>query len=222
MVTTEAKTTVKSDDPFIRAVEVLRNQAQSLGDEILWLWDDAIHFWQKSVAKAKTTGVGSQEHERLLRAAVLTAGAAFEAFTNFLSFRITGEGLSLSEFEADVLRETKREVRGGEVREVKGKYPAQERFLLLYRIVSGGEQFEAQWKNDLESAFEIRDAIVHPKPGNVLRLSVDERGSKAALGFLSADMFLALEAAKRTQRKGAFNRLGGGLNAADTPPKTNS
>lgn len=162
-----------------------------LGGKTLQLWEDARHFFSYCNTKA---AVASGDRERLLRAAVIMASAAFEAWTNFLAERIVRDGQvsrhKLTETEADFLREKQKRLENGKIIERSGKYSSTDRFLLLCRIVSGADP-SSSLCDCLRCSFETRDHLVHPKPGSSGHSLNSKRAESAYLGFLAADIFLA-------------------------------
>lgn len=161
-----------------------------LGPEVAERWQDVVWFLKKAEASVSDT-----KRERLLRAAVLTAAAAFEAYTNFLADRITqvGEvrGRRPTEFEMDCLREKHSVLENGKVQKKRKLYSAKERFLLLHNLLSGGRELPKEVGLRLGESFDVRDELVHPKPSFATTLLENNRGVDAVGGFLGADFVLS-------------------------------
>jgi len=178
------------DDTRLDAAFQFLNNMASLGEEVLRLWFDAFHFWGE-LKRLRDPG----KRERSLRAAVLSAAAGIEALTNFLAERIVLEegvrGRKLTESEIDCLRERRKVLRNGEVAGETARYSSKDRFLLLFRLVSGGEQFPAHLRAELDSSFKTRDQLVHPKPGISIELNRDGKGEKAVFGFVKCAQHLS-------------------------------
>jgi hypothetical protein len=106
---------------------------------------------------------------RLVRAAVLTAAAAFEAVTNYLSDQLlqAGEvhGNKLTEAEMGCLREKRKCLEGGRITERKQLYSSKDRFMLLFALFLGGKDLGEDARAQLQKSFLVRDELVHPKPG---------------------------------------------------------
>jgi hypothetical protein len=175
------------------AFEEFEKLKAALGDDVSQLWADAIEFYLE-VAKNQPP-MEQNVRRRLARAAVLTAAAAFEAVTNFLSAQVAldpkiGEG-ELTQAEADCLLEKRRYLENGEVKVRRQIYKSKDRFLLLLNIL-GGKPRGKGYPPDLEKSFEVRDRLVHPKPGEVADILSGDSWSSAVLGFLKADLILAL------------------------------
>jgi hypothetical protein len=153
---------------------------EQLGPPAPRLWEDARHFFLKSQGKR----VSAERKERLIRAAVVLASAAFEGWTNFLAGELLQNGQllvgrKLTDDEADRLFERRK------------RYSAKSRFLLLCRIFNGGREPGSSICETLSFSFETRDEIVHPKPGKFAEILRSGPGWKAFSGFLVADIFLA-------------------------------
>ncbi len=118
------------------------------------------------------------------------AAAAFEGFVNYFAEKVVqvGEarGITLSQFEVDCLRERRRVLENGDVKERKQIYSSKERFLLLRKKLAHGEGIPREWEAKLDASIKVRDMLVHPKPGNPFQL--DER---AAMGFFTAALWLS-------------------------------
>jgi len=152
------------------------------------LWDDAVRFFGESHGKK----VSAHRRARLLRVTVLTAAAAFEGWTNFLAVDVVSNARlvakKLTEFEIDCLSEQRKSLlESGKVKPEKGKFSSILRFALLYRILSNGA-LPAKLHSALKAAIDVRDALVHPKPGN----SVDQATLREAfVSYWAADVALA-------------------------------
>ena len=188
------------------------NNTSSLGKEVSQLWLDALQFLNDA-ERMKSP----EKRERLLRASILTAAAAFEAWTNFLADRIAqaGEvaGGRLGEFEIDCLREKHKVLQKGKVKDERKLYSAKDRFLLLFRLLSGDKEFPDEMLSRLEKSFEVRDEVVHPKPGISINLGENRRGHDAVYGFLQADLILSKVWGGRkftATPRGTFASLGSG------------
>jgi hypothetical protein len=198
---------VDAFDTFVQAYADFESKSRELGPEIHRLWTDAISFHTQSMEAARTSN--KDEQERFLRAAVLVASAAFEGFTNFLAQSVVSAGAKMSEFEKNILQEKQERINDrGNVEEPKAKVGALPRFLLLYRICSNGLSFEEESYQKLKSAFQLRDEIVHPKPGCDLSLSTGNRGTKAFLDFMTADMMLTMVAKDNPVSRKVFSKIG--------------
>ena len=129
------------------------------------LWWDAIKFF----AQANRGHVGKERKSRLLRAAVLTAAGAFEAWTNFLAEEIAHGGLPngrrLTDIERDVLLERRRVLEGGVIKTMSQKYPALDRFLFLFGVVSDGRLLELKLCSMLKKSFEVQRCTGAPEAG---------------------------------------------------------
>jgi hypothetical protein len=167
-----------------------QTQARWLGDDVFQLWDDALEFMIDASKISDEPGSNRVRKEKSIRAGVLFSAAAFEAWTNYLADRLIHFGFAMTEAEKDVLQERKRVLENGNIKERPQIYKSLERFLLLYRLVSG-RQLEEKTLSNLTSAFTVRDEIVHPKPNKVLDLFGDSKGGKAVFGFLVAEFILA-------------------------------
>ena len=162
--------------------------SERLPKEASQLWYDAIRFFVESRRKR----VSAERRARLWRATVLTAAAAFEGWTNFLAVDVVSNARlvarKLSEFEIDCLSEQRKSLRDRVKVDVeKGKLSSISRFALLYRILGNGE-LPDKLHSALKAAIGVRDALVHPKPGN----SVDQaRLREAFVSYWAADIALA-------------------------------
>jgi len=172
-------------------IDFLNNVGAALGQEVIQLWRDAWELYDK-VERLKDP----HKIEPLLRAVVLTASAGFEAFTNFLAYRLVqaGEvaGHRLTESEMDCLEEKQRVLENGKITARKKLYSAKERYLLLFRLLGGNEDLPHNVRTELDNSFKIRDQLVHPKPGQPVKLAENEglNGMRAFYGFLNADLHL--------------------------------
>ena len=162
-----------------------------LGENATLLWMDAIEFWTSTNKKRITT----QRKVRLLRAAVLLAAAAFEAWTNFVAENVVQvravAGRGLTEAELDVLCERRKVIRDGTIKEEKARYSSADRFLLLFQILNGNRGLPKKLRTQLKSAFDTRNELVHPKPGKFADVLESGRGSVVIGTFLAADIELA-------------------------------
>ena len=152
-----------------------------LGDPLPQLWTDALEYMREGKRAIGRDEVISQG---FLRVSVFMAAAAFEGFVNYLAERVVQLGktnsIQLNQFEIDCLRETRRILVNGDVKERKQIYGSKERFLLLYNKLGQGLSFsDSEWGPKLDASIKVRDMLVHPKPGHLVQL--DE---KAAMGFL--------------------------------------
>jgi len=164
-----------------------RELARDLGPEASELWGDAFAFMKASGGKR----IIEKRRKRYLRAAVVTAAAAFEGWTNFLAASVIAKpeivGRALTEFELDCLCEKQKKLDGGAVRESQGRYRSQDRFLLLLGILNGERELPKE--PGLRTSFQIRDRLVHPKPGGSVAPSDLH---DAFFGFLGADIDLGI------------------------------
>ena len=209
MTTTVANSENGTDatDVFVEAFADFESKSQELGPEVHLLWTDAISFHNGALQAAQLGK--TEEQERYLRAAVLVAAAAFEGFTNFFARSVIYDGLQMKEIERNALSEESERIdERGEIKSTKTKIGSAARFLLLYRLCSKGKQLDEKTKAKLESAFKVRDALVHPKPGCQVSLSVENRGTKAFLDFMTADMMLTQEAKANATPRSLFSRIG--------------
>lgn len=169
------------------------NLKQALGPEVVQLWSDAFDYLRE--ARPSRPHITPERRMRLARSAVLTAAAAFEAVTNFLAERVaehpTGTQQLLSEFEIDCLRERRRVLEAGVVREKKQIYSSKDRFLLVLRILSGSDKHNEAIIMTLEESILLRDRLVHPKPHAPVDVLANDSWSQAFMGFLAADLILA-------------------------------
>ncbi|MGD0698038.1 MAG: hypothetical protein ABSB82_24750 [Terriglobia bacterium] len=172
---------------------------RALGDEVGTLWSDAMRLFLD--AHPSSDRIKPERKRRLLRAAVLTAAGAFESLTNFLSEMViekgSVEGRPLDAAEIDALRETRRFLEGGRLKERKQLYNSKDRFMFLYQIISGGKEYESGLAGELNASFGVRDRLVHPKPGRSTEIFDVPMLSRAFFGFLRADMVLAAEWERR-------------------------
>jgi hypothetical protein len=165
----------------------------ALGSDATQLWSDASEFYADA-----QSGPEDQPDckSRLMRAAVLGAAAAFESTTNYLAEEIAVRGSvgtrHLTETEVDIRRERRRVLEGGIIKERKALYSSMNRFLLLYRLLSGGSDYGKKVTGELTESFEIRDRLVHPKPGAPVSALPHEQLVAAVLGFFRADLALAV------------------------------
>lgn len=185
---------------------------ESLGRDVVQLWSDAFDFFRE--VRPTRPRITVEHRQRLARAAVLTAAAAYEAVTNFLSDQILEappiEGFALTEFEIDCLREKRKVLDGGIVNEGKQFYSSKERFLLVLRLSTEGPAHDKTFVESLDRSFKLRDSLVHPKPGAFVGMLTDESWTSAYLGFLTADLVLARMWALRKRQGSIKQRAFGG------------
>jgi len=188
-----SKASLDAIDAYIRAYEEFEKKSRDLGPEVHVLWTDAHYFFGRSLEAAKLGK--TDEEERFLRATVLVAAAAFESFTNFLAHSVVNSSAQMTEFERNILLEQQERVNDkGQVHTSKSKCGTLQRFLLLFRICSTGRDFDEDTRKELQEALDVRDAIVHPKPGCNLNLAAERRGIKVFHDFLTADIMLTVVA----------------------------
>lgn len=195
-------------DNFSEVFSEFFKNVKTLGGPVSQLWSDGFDFMLE--ARPGKRGVGVEKRQRLLRAAILTSAAAFEAFTNHLAGRIVQASevpaRKLTEFEMDCLSEKHRILEKGRIKENRKLYSAKDRFLLLFRLLTGDKEFPSDLLAELDNSFRIRDMLVHPKPGVSIDVSKDNMAEKVVFGFLKADLFLS--------------RVWGGREFVPTPPGT--
>jgi hypothetical protein len=165
-----------------------------LGSDVTQLWSDASEFYKEARSSPENQ---PDRKSRLMRAAVLGAAAAFESTTNFLAEQVAARGRvgtrHLTEAEVDVLREKGRVLEEkGTIKQRKVLYSSKKRFLLLYRLISGGREYGKKSIDELTNSFEVRDRLVHPKPGASISDVPPEELGAAVLGFLRADLILTV------------------------------
>lgn len=165
----------------------------ALGSDVTQLWADASEFYAEAQSRSEEE---PDRKSRLMRAAVLGAAAAFESTTNYLAEEIAARGSvgtrQLTETEVDILRERRRVLDGGAIKERKALYSSMNRFLLLYRLLSGGSDYGRKVTSELTESFAIRDRLVHPKPAAPVSAMLHEQMVAAVVGFFRADLALAL------------------------------
>jgi hypothetical protein len=158
-----------------------------LGDPLPQLWADALGYVREG---KKAIGRDEIIAQGFLRVSVFMAAAAFEGFVNYLAEKVVqaGEidGIKLSQFEVDCLRERRRVLEDGEVKEKRQIYSTKERFLLLRKKLGHGHGLPPEYEARLDASIKVRDMLVHPKPGNLFPL--DER---TAMGFFAAAIWLS-------------------------------
>jgi len=184
----------ETDNTLLEAFGKFGRLQDALGRDVSQLWLDAVDFLTKS--NPDKPRVSADRRRQLARAAVLTAAAAFEAVTNYLSGQVVqagavGGGKSLSQAESDCLREKRKVLEGGKIKERRQMYSSKDRFLLLFTLLSQGHDVGQKGRADLERSFEVRDRLVHPRPGDSVDLLGDNTARNAVLGFLMADVLLA-------------------------------
>jgi len=164
---------------------------EQLGENPTQLWMDVIQLWASTFKKRITV----QRKARLLRGAVLLAAAAFEAWTNFLAGMVIQVGTvasrRLTEAEIDCLKERRKVLRDGKIKEEKVRYSSADRFLLLFQILNGNQALPEHLHTQLKSAFVTRDELVHPKPEKFADVLESGRGSIVIATFLAVDIELA-------------------------------
>jgi len=189
----ESKVEQVSNSALQKLVRDFARLKDYLGEEVSRLWSDAEDFLREAIADGP--GATPARTQRVARAAVLTAAAAFEAVTNYLSEQVVqaGEvlGKELRESEIDCLREKRKVLENGKIMERKQTHSSKDRFLLLYSLLSKGRDLRDSTRARLNSSFRVRDGLVHPKPGASIDLLRDDAAEKAVMGFLIADLLLA-------------------------------
>jgi hypothetical protein len=208
----EVKEQAESESAASAAFTDFEKLKEFLGQDVVQLWSDASDFFL--AANPSKPHVSHERRQRLGRAAVLTAAAAFEAVTNFLSEQILragpAGGYTLTEYQIDCLREKRKYLDGGMVKEKNQIYSSKERFLLLFRLVTGLPDRHKTLFQDLDRSFELRDRLVHPKPGPSVGILTDQMWTSAFLGFLTADLVLARMWVVRRKEGSVKHRAFGG------------
>jgi hypothetical protein len=172
-----------------------------LGIEVNHLWGDAFMFSKEARRIESDQGLSFVRKEQLLRASVLSSAAAFEASTNFLADRLIKLGGRMTDAERDFLQERKWELKDGSLKAHNCcRTSAKERFLLLFRLVTRGRDLGAEGRKELDTAFEIRNELAHPKPGRVFGVSEDSRAERALVGFFYAQLLLFRGFGKRFRK----------------------
>ena len=165
----------------------LFENAGKLGGPVSELWTDALHLLLDALP---TKRMREERRQRILRSSVLMASAASEAFVNYLAGKVVEaediRGARLTEFERDCLRGKRRRLEKGEVREERQLLSTKERCLLLLRLLKADRDHLQRETGLLEKSIEVRDKIVHPKPGT--SVSVDH---EAVVGFFRVAMLLS-------------------------------
>ena len=161
-----------------------------LGEEAARLWTDAIMLFRN----ANKRRVSVARKASLLRAAVIMAAAALEGWTNFLAEKLAQDGRAgarvLTEAGMDCLCERRKVLRDGKVIDDKARYSSIDRFLLLFRLLTGSEP-RGPLRAALKLGFETRDELVHPKPAKPFDILESGRGWDAFSNFLGAEVILA-------------------------------
>jgi len=171
-----------------QALAKFADLADHLGSEASQLWGDAFALWKAARARR----LRPDRRARFWRAAVVMASAGFEGWTNYLAEKVMStqrvSASRPSEFELDCLHERQKRLRDGGVVEEEGRFSSKNQFLLLYRLLNGGQSLDPGIGRRLESSLKLRDRLVHPKPGQPIDALELER---AYNGFLEADVALA-------------------------------
>jgi hypothetical protein len=151
------------------------------------LFEDSEYFLQEA---KKLEAKDPHVSRRYVRAAIITALTAVEAFVNTMLFLLE-EGTDLDLAETAFVQEKRLEltedgyfgVRGHRFSSLEEKI----RFLHWRREGVGIPKGDAAWRSFIE-AKRLRDELVHPKPGKV---SYDKLTASAAESCLKASIELA-------------------------------
>ena len=176
---------------YNRALREFFKLCGELESDALGLWFDAYGL----IGQAHKHELGAGIRAGYMRSAIVMAAAAFEGWMNFLAFKLgdKGEfgGRRLTEFEVDCLLERQRQLENGVIKTKRRIYRSLDRFLLVYAIVTGGKKLSSRLQGTLEESFQLRDGLVHPKPGSPANPFSPEGGDGAFYAFFHADLALA-------------------------------